>query len=244
MVVGMASAQTLCTDSDGGGSKASDTSALETKADVKYGITTQIDTCLSSENGVSTSTSIWLKEYFCDNDKRESKSYDCVDLGYTRCQNGACFSNGTVTKNITVPQTPKETCGDKITDKDKGEECDPPNSICFGRTTAQYGSCQADCTCKISASAEAAEQVCGDGYIDAPEECEEDDDCDSDYLCSSCKCVKELTAEEIEEMTRKAVEEKEEEKEEIKEKIDEKYDTSEPVDIEIEPKNFSDELGQ
>lgn len=230
----------LCTDTDNGGSHRSD-EALKTKGDVKYGITTQTDTCMTSPEGVSTNSSHWLKEYYCRLDKRESEVYDCVSLGFSGCENGACVGTPTATTtnttNTTTTVTQTASCGDKIVEKAKGEECDPPNSICFGRSTAEYGSCQADCTCKISAAAlknmESQPAVCGDNYKHPDEDCEEDDDCSSGYVCSSCKCVKQLTQEEIEAMKKTAVKE---EKEEVVEKK-----VYELPEVNLTGTNFTDE---
>ena len=94
-----------CTDSDNGGDRGSD-EALKVKGDVKYGITTLDDTCLTSQNGVSVNQSIWLKEYYCDDDKRESKVYNCLNEGYTGCEVGACVDTGTGSNTTTTtPRT-------------------------------------------------------------------------------------------------------------------------------------------
>ncbi len=227
-----------CTDTDGGGAKSGDDAALRAKGDVKYGITTMSDTCITAEEeGVSTNSSKYLKEYYCTGNQRMSEIYDCVKLGYVSCQNGACVASG----NGSAPvQRVVPACGNKIIEKDKGEQCDPPNSICFGKTSAEYGTCQADCKCKIAASAlqniQSQPAVCGDGYKHPDEACEEDADCQTSYVCSSCKCVKQLTPEEIEAMKKSAV--KEVEKEEVKEEAVE--DVSE---VDVTAKNFSEEPG-
>ncbi len=233
--------ESLCSDSDNGGERSSDDAALKTAGDVTYGITTQSDTCLSSENGVSISEGHWLKEYFCQNDQRNSEAYDCIKLGYEKCQDGACI--GTVSASQQQQQQlPEKHCGNKILEKDLGEQCDPPNGICFGKTTAQYGICLSDCTCKISAAAEAPPAVCGDSYLDTGEECEEDDDCAADHVCSSCKCVKQLTAEEIEALKQSA-KAGNEEKTQVSGEIEEKYKTPVPVEVNVTGKNFSEDPG-
>jgi len=193
-----------CTDTDGG---ASGDDAYTKRGDVKYGLTTQTDICLTSESGVSTNSSKWLKEYYCTGSplQRQSKVIDCTREGFLGCENGACKSSKTTSgsgSNITVtrPRAPVVTCGDERTDKTKGEECDPPNSICFGKTSKQYGQCQSNCKCKLAESAEKPVAVCGDDAKDEGEECEKDTDCVTNSVCSSCKCVKQLTPEEIEAM--------------------------------------------
>jgi len=208
---------------------------------VKYGITTMVDTCVTSENGVSTSTSNYLKEYYCVSDKRESEVYDCVNLGFEKCDNGACYGNATPSQQQQA--VPEKSCGNKIVEKDKGENCDPPDKICFGKTTAQYGVCGADCKCLISASAEAPTVSCGDGYVEGSEECEEDEDCPDNHVCSSCNCVKQLTPEEIEAMKQQAATKKEEKQEEISQEIDDKYQAPETSEVDLSGENFSDSAG-
>ncbi len=229
----------LCSDTDLGGEDSKDTSALTTKGSVKYGITTQKDTCLTSSGGVSTDEGVWLKEYYCVNDKRESEIYDCLKLGFSGCKDGACEgsssgSSGTTTQQQAVPE---EHCGNRILEKDKGEECDPPDKICFGKTTAQYGICEANCKCKIAGTAEPAEAVCGDDTLDSGEDCEKDEDCPEKFVCSSCKCVKTLTAEEIEAMKGGS-------STTSKEKSDAAPVKNDVLaDVDLTAKNFSDEPG-
>lgn len=188
-----------CTDTDSG----YDQEALGKRGDVKYGITTQTDICLTSENGVSVNKSRWVKEYYCAGSplKRESKVVDCTREGFSGCENGACVSalSSTGANAAVVPRSaePVVVCGNKKLEKDKGEECDPPGSICFGKTSKQYGQCESNCKCRIAQSAEKAASECGDGVKDFSEDCEDDKECPANHVCSSCKCVKELTPEEI-----------------------------------------------
>ncbi|MBS3147342.1 hypothetical protein J4219_00490 [Candidatus Woesearchaeota archaeon] len=226
----------LCSDTDGGGASNKD-SALKTKGSVTYGITPMIDTCLTSEEGVSTNSSKWLREYFCENDQRQNKVYDCTKYGYDRCTNGECVGSGSNQSTTTRTEEPVNACGNKRLEKDKGEQCDPPGSICFGKTSEQYGVCNPDCTCKISKSAPAAPVVCGDSERDTSEECEEDKDCPANYLCSSCKCVKQLTPEEIEAMKNKPKPQAEESDE------DEDDDKTGLPEVNLSSTNFSDNAG-
>ncbi|VVB81868.1 Uncharacterised protein [uncultured archaeon] len=237
--------ETLCSDTDNGGTHRTD-AALKVKGAVTYGITTQSDVCLTSKNGVSTNASIWLKEYFCRQDTRDSDVYDCTSLGYSGCVNGECVgastgSNATATSQPTVP----DSCGNKILEKAKGEQCDPPGSICFGRTSAEYGSCQNDCTCRIAAAAlkslEDQPAVCGDGYKHPSEDCENDSDCSSGYVCSSCNCVKQLTQEEIDALKQSATGVKEEVKANVSKEIDEKYKTAPLPEVNLTATNFTDD---
>jgi hypothetical protein len=236
--------ESLCSDTDGGGERSKD-AALKVRGEVKYGITKQADTCLTSETGVSTNSSKWLKEYFCANDKRESQAYDCVRLGFTSCLNGECkgAASGS-TSNQTQQTQPVSICGNDRVDKDKGEQCDPPNSICFGATRDQYGICDSVCKCKISGAAKAAHvPTCGDEVLEGTEECEKDSECPSNYVCSSCKCVKQLTQADIEAMKKGAAEKSDEEKSATEKAIDDKYKAPETHEVDLTVKNFSEEPG-
>ncbi len=231
--------ESLCSDTDNGGAKSKD-AALKTRGEVKYGITSQFDVCLTSEDGVSTNKSKYLKEYFCSLDKRESEVYDCVKLGFAGCENGECKGGASATQNQTQQEAPVSACGNQILEKTKGEECDPPNKICFGATKDQYGICGADCKCKVSGAAKAAHvPACGDDIREGTEDCEKDDDCPANNVCSSCKCVKELTPEEIEAMKKQAAEGKTDTSKEI----DEKYKAPETHEVDLTVKNFSEEPG-
>ena len=230
----------LCTDTDNGGSKTND-EALKVLGEVKYGIQKEKDVCLTSEDGVSTNKSKYLKEFFCSpEDKRESKVYDCVKLGFEGCENGICKGQVSAAQQ----QQQVNPCGNKILEKDKGEECDPPNSICFGKTTAEYGICESNCKCRISTAAKANLEnlpaFCGDSIKHKDEECEEDKDCPTSYVCSSCKCVKMLTQAEIEAMKQAAQQEK---TGEVSKEIDEKYKTPELPKVNLTGENFNETAG-
>lgn len=237
-----ASNTSLCSDTDGGGGKSKD-DALKNAGQVKYGITSMSDTCLTSAEGVSTNSSKWLKEYFCDLDTRKSEVYDCTRYGFSGCVNGECIGTGSGSNQTQVTQAEPD-CGNKILEKTKGEECDPPNKICFGKTSDQYGICDGNCKCKIAGAAAAAhEAVCGDDVRESSEDCEKDDDCGDDYVCSSCKCVKQLTQAEIDAMKKQGSSETEKEIEETKKEIDEKYKTPELTDVNLSAEDFSDDPG-
>ncbi len=229
-----ASNTSLCSDTDGGGGKSKD-EALKVKGEVKYGITSMTDTCLTSEEGVSTNSSKWLKEYFCDLDTRKSEAYDCTRYGFSGCENGEC--KGTSSGNQTQVTQAEPDCGNKILEKAKGEECDPPNKICFGKTSDQYGLCDGNCKCKIAGAAAAAhEAVCGDDIRETSEECEKDDECPDNHVCSSCKCVKQLTQAEIDAMKKSG-------SVEVSKEIDEKYKTPELPDVNLSSEDFTDDPG-
>ena len=236
VVVHASANETLCSDTDGGGGSNNDASAIRTKGSVKYGLSTMVDTCITSKEGVSTNASQYLKEYFCKNDQRDSVVYDCVRLGFPGCGDGECTSTGL--GNITLPSPPPvKVCGNHIVDKNMSEECDPPDKICFA-SDGRYGVCDANCKCKLSAASKATRvAVCGDGAKDEGEECEKDADClTADYVCSSCKCVKQLTPEEIEAMkASKGVKPSEKGGEEVK--------TPGLPEVDLTAKNFTEEPG-
>jgi len=243
----LAANESLCADTDNGGTHRTD-AALKNKGEVKYGITTQVDVCLTSKEGVSVNASKWLKEYFCRQDKRESEVYDCISLGFSGCVDGECVGASSTASTSNTTNTTQtitlSSCGDKRVEKAKGEQCDPPNSVCFGQSVAEYGTCQADCTCKIAAAAlknlESQPAVCGDKYKHPSEDCENDTDCASNFVCSSCKCVKVLTAAEIEALKKSASVENEEVKDDVSKEIDDKYKTVPLPEVDLTATNFSD----
>ena len=158
----------LCTDSDNGpkdGRKPTD-DVLTTRGSTKYGIQIKEDICVISENAdVQTSESPYLKEYYCFDDTRQSEIFDCRDYGFEKCVDGVCVGTGTGTQNRTITRVTPD-CGNKITEKDKGEECDPPGSVCLEGD--DYGICRDDCTCRWH-----SEQVAGEA--DEQEDEEEDE---------------------------------------------------------------------
>jgi hypothetical protein len=237
LIVGVAHAQVQCTDTDGGGKDSKD-AALKSKGTAKVGVTPKVDVCLTTEEGVSTNESKYLKEYFCSADNQvQFEVYDCTREGYSGCRDGACYgaSSGSTSNTTGSTSTPVSSCGNKILEKAKGEQCDPPGSICFGKTSAQYGQCMNDCTCKIADSAAPVKAVCGDDAVDSGEDCEKDADCGAGFVCSSCSCVKQLTKEEIEAMKKGETPIVKDEP-----KVDEpKVDDSKGV-VDTTPKNFSD----
>lgn len=241
LLASVAYAQVQCTDTDGGGGDSND-AALATQGTAKVGVTPKVDVCLTNENGVSINESDYLKEYYCGSDNQvKSEVYDCTREGYSGCRNGACYgasSGSTSNTSSGSTSTPVSSCGNKILEKNKGEQCDPPGSICFGKTSAQYGQCLNDCTCQISGAAAPVAAVCGDDTVDPGEDCEKDADCGAGFVCSSCSCVKQLTKEEIEAMKKgETPVVKEEPKDDSK--AEPKVDDSKGV-IDTTPKNFSD----
>lgn len=183
----------MCSDTEDGPDRPSspDDETLSTKGTVRYGLQDKEDVCIISESSeVSTASSSYLKEYYCDDDDLEYEIYDCTDFGFTGCEFGECVgkdvpsSNSSNASNTTSSVDPGPVCGDHMTEGD--EECDPPHSICFGADMSEYGQCTDDCKCKL---ANAVATKCGNGVIDDGETCEDDYDCDSWEMCKKCICV-------------------------------------------------------
>lgn len=181
-----------CVDSDGGPTVPNNPSegSLSMKGVTKLdpGITENVDVCLTDPSGVSTNKSDYLKEYYCDGSDVAFKVYKCSHYGFVDCRNGACFKNSSSFNSGSDDNNNNDAgfCGDKIMQKDLGEECDPPGSICFGSDASEYGQCLDSCKCKL---ANAVASKCGNGIIDDGETCETDSDCLSSEYCKNCICV-------------------------------------------------------
>ncbi|RLE47532.1 hypothetical protein DRJ25_02135 [Candidatus Woesearchaeota archaeon] len=149
IISAIAAEQNLCTDSDNGpeGGRHPSADVLKTKGSTKYGILAKEDICvISKKEDLQTSESFYLKEYFCDNDMRQSRIFDCRDYGFEKCVDGACVGEGTNVKTHHEDEGPSSHCGDRLVEKSEGEECDPPGSVCLEGDN--YGMCQKDCKCK------------------------------------------------------------------------------------------------
>jgi hypothetical protein len=149
-----------CTDSDDGGSEPDP--YIGEKASVTYGLTEKFDECVSGKDGYHLATSSWVREYYCltesDLVSRKYKDYDCTRYGYTKCEDGKCIgkTTGANATKSSAPAVPK--CGDHVIQSNLGEQCDPPDKICYDdsgsigqctRANAQgFGGCQ----CKVLGS--------------------------------------------------------------------------------------------
>lgn len=248
LVLAVSAAADLCADTDNGPVNENNPSdaVLAMRGTVEYGITDKDDVCLTSPSGVSTDESPFLQEFFCEDDRRESEVYTCTDYGFTGCKDGACIGKNVTPSNQTnqTPSQPVSQCGNKIVEKDAGETCDPPGSICFGDDVSQYGQCTDTCTCKL---ANPTQTKCGNGEIDEGENCESDSDCAAGEVCKSCLCSKAVTNTTgtiNATNTTRQMTEPVNKTEQASAEIDEKYPDLNVSPVEIgEVKNFSEDPG-
>jgi len=154
-------ADTPCNDEDSspvGGGTIED--YIEDADTVEYGLTDKTDECVSNRDGYHKDPSSWVREYYCANVssviQRTHKDIDCVREGYTKCEAGRCTgkdSPGTTsTSTPAVAAQPK--CGDGKLQKERGEQCESPDDICY--LNDQIGICTrpnaqglGGCQCKL-----------------------------------------------------------------------------------------------
>lgn len=135
---------------------------IDSKAIVEYGIEDKYDTCVSGQGGYTKDPSTWVREYYCaevaaggeESGKimqRQYKDFDCTRHGFTKCEGGKCVGGTTSTNTTAVKKPTQPSCGDKKVQADRGEQCDPPDSICYAGsdigictrpTTGGFGGCQ------------------------------------------------------------------------------------------------------
>jgi len=145
---------------------------IDSVATVKYGLTDKTDECVSGRDGYHKDPSSWVREYYCaeitlaeggKTVKRNYEDIDCTRHGYEKCEGGRCVGGTTAGGTTTRPRTPEQPrCGDKRIDSNRGEQCDPPDDICYigddigicTRPTKEgFGGCQ----CKLYDAGAAAE---------------------------------------------------------------------------------------
>ncbi|MBI4148066.1 hypothetical protein HY490_02135 [Candidatus Woesearchaeota archaeon] len=154
-----------CSDSDDGPiDPAYPKDYINKPGNATFGKNSFSDYCMKEKGSIKQSDGPWIKEYMCLNTLAIGKDYKCSDYGYEKCitTNGlaACVSAGQKTisalspKNVTNTTTaPKPKvklapqCGDKIVQKDRGENCDPPGRLCID-ADGDAGLCEKTCTCK------------------------------------------------------------------------------------------------
>ena len=140
---------------------------LDSKAIVEYGIEDKADTCVSGKDGYSKDPSSWVREYYCEESpaggestgtimQRKYKDFDCTRYGFEKCEGGKCVGGAKAGTNTTVkkPTVTQPSCGDDKVQSDRGEQCDPPDGICYIGTdigictrpaSGGFGGCQ----CKL-----------------------------------------------------------------------------------------------
>lgn len=165
-------AQVTCTDTDTGGTDPEP--QIGEQGRVKYGLTEKADTCISGKAGYSVSEGQWIREYFCDNDQRESKDYDCTRYGFEKCEQGVCVGKEKVkaekkTRRAALPPR----CGDEIVQPERGEECERPDDICYkndsvGICTRPNEQGFGGCKCKLYKTEEKPSEV-EEEVIEEPE---------------------------------------------------------------------------
>jgi hypothetical protein len=118
---------------------------LHTKAIVEYGIEDKADTCVSGKDGYTKDPSTWVREYYCEESpaggegtgtvmQRKYKDFDCTRYGFEKCEGGKCVGGAkasTNTSSVKKPAAAQPSCGDHKVQADRGEQCDPPDDICY-----------------------------------------------------------------------------------------------------------------
>jgi len=140
-----------CTDSDGGPvDGAHPEKFVDILGTTKYGIsTTHTDECISNKDGYHKDPSPWIREYYCGGSpiQIQHKDMDCTSMGFTGCAGGKCIGGSSSTATTTTHTTkPTPACGNKHVDA--GEQCDPPDKICY--VGSDVGICAREtCQCKL-----------------------------------------------------------------------------------------------
>jgi hypothetical protein len=150
---------------------------IATTASVKYGISEKTDECVSGKDGYHKDPSLWVREYYCGigeaGVQRKYRDYDCTRYGYTGCEGGKCIGKSAEEAKKTSSGPAQASCGDKKVQSEMGENCDPPDSICYSEGTigictrpndAGLGGCQ----CKLYSGGS------GTVTVPAPEETAEE----------------------------------------------------------------------
>ncbi len=143
---------------------------LDSAAKVEYGIEDKTDICVSGRDGYSKNPSTWVREYYCatvsggegpSTVQRKYEDFDCTRFGFTKCDGGKCTGTTSGTSGSTAtPTSTSPFCGDKKIQTERGEQCDPPDDICY--LTEKIGICTrpigkiGGCQCKLYQTGETA----------------------------------------------------------------------------------------
>lgn len=158
-----AAATTTCSDPDESGDPEDSIGDIAT---VKYGLTDKTDECVSGKDGYRIETGNWVREYYCANVsgvvQRTSKEFDCLRYGYTKCESGRCTGKDGSSTSSTPKPAAKPQCGDRILQKDRGEQCEPPDAVCYlgtsiGVCTRANAQGLGGCQCKLYSGSTAEE---------------------------------------------------------------------------------------
>jgi len=173
------SVSAACYDSDDGPKNlATPARYLGIDGFVTEGNTTYYDACVSRKGGTPLDDSLWIREYYCDNNGDVAyEDYFCPSHYYVECltvhKAAACddysgpadynetsainttnttnTTNATNTTNQTNTTKRPVNCGDKKVEF--GEECDPPGKDCYTKALTK-GVCDFNCICDPSLTPE------------------------------------------------------------------------------------------
>ncbi|MBD3304071.1 hypothetical protein GF343_02920 [Candidatus Woesearchaeota archaeon] len=177
------SVSAACYDSDDGPENlATPARYLGIDGFVTQGNTTYYDSCISRKGGTEMDDSLWIREYYCDNNSDVAfEDYFCPGHYYVECltvhKAAACDDysgpadynetsavNTTNTTNTTAPVNSSNTTSNQSSTTIKpvncgdykvefGEECDPPGNDCYTKALTK-GVCDFNCICDPSLTPE------------------------------------------------------------------------------------------
>lgn len=143
LVFSIVSVTAACTDSDNTDVlKVKD--SLSVKGTTKSGTVSRDDTCVQKKLGAEIKEGVWIKEFYCADDKVEPREVACSSFGFAGCNDGACFGKAAA-RTISTGMVTASGCGNKKVDS--GEECDPPDKLCV-TADGDPGICLGTCKCR------------------------------------------------------------------------------------------------
>lgn len=159
---------------------------IDTAAKVEYGITPETDKCMHGAESYSQDPGPVVREFFCETVpasegqtivKRAYKDFECARYGFEKCEGGKCVGGQTTPGTTKRQASVQPSCGDKTVQSERGEQCDPPDDICYLDVNgkSQVGICTrpdpvtkiGGCTCKLY-------QASGTATPEQPEEKKEE----------------------------------------------------------------------
>ncbi len=160
---------------------------LDTAAKVEYGITPETDKCVHGKDSYSQDPGPWVREFFCETVsgceggqmivKRTYEDFECARYGFEKCEGGRCVGGKATPSATKKPASAQPICGDKTVQSERGEQCDPPDDICYldvdGKS--KIGVCtRPDPVTKIGGCACKLYQASGTATPEQPEEKKEE----------------------------------------------------------------------